>query len=60
MGTPGLSLIFQVDGELKKVAGGQEKVKGLGKYKNFSLDFALKHTYITLLIIFILLKLKVL
>ena len=25
MGTPGLSLIFQVDGELKKVAGGQKK-----------------------------------
>ena len=24
-GTPGLSLIFQVDGELKKVAGGQKK-----------------------------------
>ena len=23
--TPGLSLIFQVDGELKKVAGGQKK-----------------------------------
>ena len=70
MGTPGLSLIFQVDGELKKVARGQKKsgewggggegggVKGLGKYKNISLDFALKHTYDTLLIIFILLKFK--
>ena len=33
-------------------------VKGLGKYKNFSLGFALKQTYITLLIIFIFLKFK--
>ena len=47
----GVSLIFQVDGQLQKVAGGQKKsgallprgggggnggVKGLGKYKNCS------------------------
>ena len=38
--------------------GGEEDggFKGLGKYKTFSLGFALKQTYITLLIILILLK----
>ena len=38
--------------------GGGGGFKGLGKYKTFSLGFALKQTYITLLNIFIFLKFK--